>query len=107
MEQVLFKPKQSKADVGVDSRVNPTEAEQERVEVRSHSSTELIESDLEGQESELEVVDVAPGCEFFDLSPADPPSPDRCEGEHRRGLPSPDPADQPDNKKTEAPVLRA
>ena len=73
-------PKQSKADAGVDSRVNPTEAEQERVEVRSRSSTELIESDLEGQEAELEVVDVALGCKFFDLSPADPPSPDRCEG---------------------------
>ena len=52
------------ADVGVDSRVNPTEAEQEEVEVRSHSSTELIESDVEGQEVAVEVPDVAPSCEF-------------------------------------------
>ena len=32
-------PKQSRADVGADPRVNPTEAEEERVEVRSHPST--------------------------------------------------------------------
>ena len=47
----------------------------------------------------MEVVDGAPSCEFSNLSPADPPCPDRCEGEHRRGPPRPDPADQPDNKR--------
>ena len=69
------------------------------MEIRSHSSTELTDSDLEGQEAMVEVVDGAPQCEFFNLSPADPPSPDRCEGDTRRGPPSPDPAEQPDSKR--------
>ena len=88
-------PAQRLADVGVDSGVNPTEAEQDEVEVRSHSSTELIEPDTEGQEAAEEVPDETPGCAFFNLSPADPPSPDRCEEDTHRGPPSPDPEGNP------------
>ena len=71
---------QDAGEVGVDSWVNPADAEQEGLEIRSHSSTELIDSDQKGQEATVEIVDGAPECEFFNLSPADPPSPDRCEG---------------------------
>ena len=54
-------------------------AEQEEAEIRFRSSTEFIESDQEEQEATVEVADGAAECEFFNLSPADPPSPDRCE----------------------------
>ena len=96
---VLPPAAQDTADVGVDPRVNLIEAEYESVEIRSHFSTELIDSDLEGQDAVVDVVDMAPECEFFNLSPADPPSPDCREGNTRRGPPSPDPAEQPDNKR--------
>ena len=96
---VLPPDAQDAADVGVDFRVNLIEAEHDRVDVASQSSTELVDSDLEGQDAVVEVVDGAPDCEFFYLFPADPPSPDRCAGDTRRGPPSPDPAEQPDNKR--------
>ena len=93
-------PAQNLADVDVDSRVNPTEAEQEKVEVRSHSSTELIESDAELQEAAaVEVPDATPGCALFNLSSADPPSPDRCEEDTHRGPPSPDPEVESESKR--------
>ena len=70
------------------------------MEVRSHSSTELIESDVEGQETAaVEVPDATPGCAFFNLSSADPPSPDRCEEYTHRGPPSPDPEVESESKR--------
>ena len=78
-------------------------AGQEEAEIRSHSSTEVIESDQEEHEATVEVTDGAAECEFFNLPAADPPSPDRCEGDDRRGPPSLDPADQPDNKRPRPP----
>ena len=59
---------QGTVEVGVEPWVNPADAEQEGVEIRSHSSTEFIDSDQEGQEATVEVVDGAPEREFFNLS---------------------------------------
>ena len=74
---------------------------QEEVEIRSHSSTELVASDPEV--CELTESEGFAECEFFNLPAADPPSPDRCEEEDRGGPPSPDPADQPDSKRQRPP----
>lgn len=88
------------AEVGVDPTTNPTEAGIEEVKVRSHSCTELIDSDAEDQETEtVEIPDTTSGCAFFDLSPADPPSVDRCSEVSPRGPPSADPEGESENKR--------
>ena len=47
--------------------------------MKSQSSTELIDSVAEAEEIEtVEIPDATSGCAFFELSPADPPSVDRC-----------------------------
>ena len=66
----------------------PPEAEAaiEEVEIKSHSSTEVVTSDTEvGEPTQLE--DCAQ-CDSFDLSAADLVSPDRCEEEVAHGGPS-------------------
>ena len=77
-----------------------TEAGIEEVEVRSHSSTEVIESDVEVQETAtVELPGTTSGCAFFDNSPADPPSTDRCGEVPPRGPPSTDPEWESENKR--------
>ena len=78
-------------EAGVDPRANPAEAGIEEVEVRSHSSTEQFESEPEAPEmGAAELPESASGCAFFALSPADPPSADRCGEAPLRGPPSTD-----------------
>ena len=66
------------------------------MEIKSHSSTEVVTSDTEVCEpTQLEA---CAQCDFFDLFAADLVSPDRCEEEDTHGGPSSaDPIDQPDH----------
>ena len=87
-------------EVGVDPWANPTEAGIAEVEVKSQSSTELIDSDAEAEEIEtVEIPDVTSVCAFYELSPADPPSADRCSEVPPRGPPSVDPEGESGNKR--------
>ena len=58
----------------------------EEVEIRSHSSTELVASDTEVcKPAQLEA---CAQCDSFDISAADPVSPDRCVEEARPWRPA-------------------
>ena len=70
------------------------------MEIMSHSSTELIPSEAEDEEMELvELPETTSGCAYHELSPAGPPSADRCSEATPRGPPSVDPEDEPENKR--------